>query len=197
MFVGVWPSAEVAIELRALARPQVEGLRWTTHDQWHVTLLFLGEVPRDEHPLSELEDALLEVAAELDGPLEAALGPATDQLGPQVLCLPVTGLEQLAWSVRRHLGHLVPDRAVDRLPDGRARPFRGHLTLARARRGQRIPDRLVGVPLAASWRVDHLVLASSSPGAEGARYAMELRVPLGGRPRTRETGGSVGAVGEE
>ena len=40
----MWPPPEVVARLAALARPTVEGVRWTTPEQWHVTLRFLGWV---------------------------------------------------------------------------------------------------------------------------------------------------------
>ena len=48
--MAVWPPEEVLDLIGGLARPEVEGLRWTTRDQWHVTLRFFGE--------AKLEDAL-------------------------------------------------------------------------------------------------------------------------------------------
>ena len=44
LFVAAWPPADVVEALRGLDRPVVTGMRWTTADQWHVTLRFLGDV---------------------------------------------------------------------------------------------------------------------------------------------------------
>lgn len=181
LFVGVWPSAEVMAEVAALPRPAVDGMRWTTPDQWHATLLFLGEVPDDPDLLIELEEALLRAAGD-HGPLEATVGPVTRRLGPQVLCIPVGGLERVATSVRRELVEVVDPPVEDVLPDGRLRPFCGHLTLARARRGRRIPHRLVGLPVSAPWSVDRLSLVASRREVRGPRYDQLLQAPLGGRP---------------
>ncbi len=198
LFVGVWPTEEVVAEVGGLARPAIEGIRWTTPEQWHATLVFLGEVPEDPDLMAELEETLLRSAARLAGPVEATLGPATRRLGPEVLCLPVGGFEPLAAAIRPELGQLVGEQAQDRLPDGRPRPFHGHLTLARARRGRRIPRRLVDVPVTAPWQVDHLSLVSSNRGDEGSRYTTVLEAPLGGagppaegtgRPPTDRPGG--------
>ena len=43
LFLAVWPSPEVVDVLRALPRPDTPGVRWSTEDQWHVTVEFLGE----------------------------------------------------------------------------------------------------------------------------------------------------------
>ncbi|MHB1775365.1 MAG: RNA 2',3'-cyclic phosphodiesterase [Acidimicrobiales bacterium] len=181
LFVGVWPSAEVMAEVGALSRPPVDGVRWTTPDQWHATVSFLGEVPDAPGLLEELDEALLRAAAE-HGPAEATVGPVTRRLGPQVLCVPVSGLEALATSVRRQLVGVIDAPVDDRLADGRLRPFHGHLTLARARRGRRIPHPLVGVPVSARWPVDHLSLVSSRLGPGGSRYDTLVQAPLDGRP---------------
>jgi 2'-5' RNA ligase len=42
LFVAVWPPAGVVETLQALERPDIPRLRWTTPEQWHVTLRFLG-----------------------------------------------------------------------------------------------------------------------------------------------------------
>ena len=42
LFVAVWPPPEVLDVLAALPRTERPGVRWTTRDQWHVTLRFLG-----------------------------------------------------------------------------------------------------------------------------------------------------------
>ena len=44
LFVAVWPPVDVVERLSELPRPAVDGVRWTTPDQWHVTIRFLGEV---------------------------------------------------------------------------------------------------------------------------------------------------------
>ena len=44
LFVGVRPPDEVLDLIADLPRRAQAGLRWTTRDQWHVTLRFLGEV---------------------------------------------------------------------------------------------------------------------------------------------------------
>src|SRR5947209_3556899 len=64
LFVAVWPPASLISQLRSLDRPARPGLRWTTEDQWHVTLRFLGGV--DEIAQGQLRRSLGDVAAGLD-----------------------------------------------------------------------------------------------------------------------------------
>ena len=160
LFVAIWPPAEVRDRLRALARPAVPGLRWTTPDQWHVTIAFLGEVPDGGQMAAA--GALAGIARQLPDRPHAIMGPATAILGQGILCLPVVGLDEVARVVRASpLGRYV---RLEELP------FNGHLTLARARRGRRVPDDLCGVPVEARWPVDEICLVSSRLHAEGARY---------------------------
>jgi len=169
-FVAVWPPADVLELLAALDRPDDPALRWTTPDQWHVTLLFLGTVPDAVVP--DLADALTEVAAAGSGPHQAVLGPETRVLGRGVLCVPVGGLELLAEPVRATIGPLagvIEDR-----------PFSGHLTLARARRDKTIPAAQRGVPLRASWSVPEISLVASTLGRPGAHYDTVATATLGG-----------------
>lgn len=153
LFVAVWPPPEVVDLLAALPRPAVDGLRWTTPDQWHVTLRFLGTV--------SLDAVSLDVGAlSYPPPPTAVLRPEAVRLGRDVLALPVDGLDDLA-------------RVVDPTP---ARPFRGHLTLARSRRGS-LPK---GVRLlsGASWVVGEVTLVSSRLLPTGAEYTVVERFRL-------------------
>lgn len=165
LFVAVWPPPDVLELLGSLERPA--GVRWTSPEQWHVTLRFLGDVPASAVPA--LADALP------GGPAgTAALGPATARLGPSVLVVPVAGLEALAEEVRRRTVPLVPEE--DR------RSFRGHLTLARARRGSKVPAALAGTPVAAAWPVRRLSLVRSDLSTAGARYEEVAGVDLAEGP---------------
>lgn len=171
LFVAVRPPDDVLAALAALARPEHPGLRWTTRDQWHVTLRFLGEVD-DPAPVAAA------LAAAPLAPTEAVVGPEVVALNPRVLCLPVAGLDDLAAAVAA-----ADLPGVGRPPEDR--PFRGHLTLARLSRGRgerqgsggpgrrrrrlRLGD-LAGTPLAARFPVRDVRLVRSHLGPTGARY---------------------------
>lgn len=165
LFVAVWPPPGVVATLAALPRPVVPGVRWTTPDQWHVTLRFLG----DAEPGPAL-DAL--VAIEPPGPAVAGVGPATGRLGRRVLHVPVSGLEVLAAAT------VAATAGVGRPPEDRA--FAGHLTLARAgpTAGGGVLTRLAGVPVDARFAVTELTLVCSHRGPAGARYEVVGRHPL-------------------
>lgn len=167
LFVAVWPPPPVIEQLARMARPAVSGLRWTTEDQWHVTLRFLGEVGDDGLDGGKMALRKLEPGGRLS-PVTAIAGPAVIRLGSSVLCLPVAGLDALAASV----GRLTAGIGA---PVGH-RPFRGHLTLARINGSARV----TAEPLSASWAVEEVTLVASRLHREGARYEVISRARLAG-----------------
>src|SRR6478609_506592 len=118
LFVAVWPPPSVITHIAELPRVERAGVRWTTADQWHVTLRFLGSVD-DAEPVVDALQSVTALAA-----VDAVLGPITRRLGA-VLCVPVGGLESVAAAV------VSSTRTIGASPDDR--PFRGHITLARAK----------------------------------------------------------------
>lgn len=153
LFVAVRPPEAVLDVVAALPRPPRQGVRWTPRSQWHVTLRFLGEVD-DPAPVVAALDA-----APLAGG-EATLGPRVEALGRGVVVVPVAGLDELAAAVAAATG------AWGRPPE--ARPFRGHVTLARA--GRRSVRDLVGAPVSARFPVREVVLVRSRLGQRGAHH---------------------------
>jgi RNA 2',3'-cyclic 3'-phosphodiesterase len=165
LFVAVWLPPGLTRRLYALDRPARPGLRWTAEDQWHVTIRFLGEMAPDQ----SLFGALGTAASGLEA-VTATLGPHPTALSDHVWVVPVGGLDGLAAAVEEATSGLVP-------VTGRRR-FRGHVTLARARR----PGSLAGLPvvkLDGSWEVDAITLVCSHLHPEGARYEVLERWPLG------------------
>lgn len=169
LFVAVWPPPAVVQELARIERPARPGIRWTTEDQWHVTLRFFGEVGDDE--VEDGKTALSKLgSAGLKGPPRAVAGPALARLGSSILCVPVAGLDRLAASVGRltaGIGMPVGDRR-----------FRGHLTIARAKGVNPLPP--VPVAFLASWHIDEVTLVASRLHPDGARYQVISRVALTG-----------------
>ena len=150
----------------ALPRPEVAGLRWTTREQWHVTLRFLGTMESAEPVVDALSVLRM-------GPAEAVLGPSVGRFGQRVLHVPVTGVEEVARDVVRLTAGL------GKPPEDR--PFAGHVTLARAagRRGPRVDLRpLCGGPVSARWPLTDVVLFESHLHPHGASYEEVARFPL-------------------
>ena len=166
LFVAVVPPDDVLDALRALRRPPVAGIRWTTRNQWHVTLRFLGEVDGSlVGPVAEALDG-----ASLGGAVAVELGPAVRALGDRVVCVPAAGLDEVAAGVVRAT-------AGFGIEPGR-RKFRGHLTLARVSRGR--ASRVTGEPFSASFVASEVVLMRSSPHPTGASYSVVHRRELSG-----------------
>ncbi len=165
------PPEEVLSLVEALPRPKLPSLRWTTPDQWHVTLRFLGEV-EEPAPVAEalrtVPEKLRESQTET---IEAVLGPAVAWFtSRRILQIPVHGTEALAEVV---------SEATERWGEADHRPYAGHLTLARVRGMGKGPVNLAGTPVKGAWRVDELFLMSSSLGEGGARYETLEAVTLG------------------
>lgn len=161
LFVAVWPPAGVVETLQALERPDIPRLRWTTPEQWHVTLRFLGSF--------EIEPVMEALAATSFNADEARLGPAVIRLGRSVLAAPVHGIDAVAETVVRATADL--GRPPDR------RPFAGHVTLARS--SDRLPAALAGAAIEGTWRVNEVCLVASQLHPAGARYEIMQRFPAG------------------
>ena len=116
LFLAVFPPQDTINRLGELERPEVEGLRWTGPEQWHITLRFLGEAEQ-----GDAEDSLRDFRGSAS---TVRLGPASRRLGARALVLPADGLRDLAAEVR------VRTEAVGQPLD--RRDFTGHLTLALA-----------------------------------------------------------------
>ncbi|MDT0350867.1 RNA 2',3'-cyclic phosphodiesterase [Pseudonocardia charpentierae] len=173
-FVALVPPASALAELAAALAPVQAadpGLRWTPPGQWHLTLAFLGDIEGDgldDGVLPALAERLAR-AARRHPPTELALGGG-GRFGDRVLWIRVhdlgadarrghTGVRGLAGSVgavARRCGIPVDDR-----------PYRPHLTLARARPGSDLRPAVdalkdfTGTP----WTADALHLVRSRLGA--------------------------------
>jgi len=163
LFVAVWPSTEALDAIAAFERPEVRGLRWTTPDQWHVTVRFLGEC--------ELDDALGAFRSIAADATDVTMGPMTGRFGRRILHVPTEGLLSVATATvgaTADIGH-PPDQ----------RPFAGHITLARSRRGDTDLRPFTGLPLAGHWTAAELTLVASHLGPGGARYEIVESLRLG------------------
>ncbi|MGH9114506.1 MAG: RNA 2',3'-cyclic phosphodiesterase [Acidimicrobiales bacterium] len=173
LFVAVWPPPALVEQLRSMQRPDLPGVRWTSDDQWHVTLRFLGTLDADS--CEDLLGALGRVATECS-PVEVTARRAPLGLGQAAWVLPVEGLDGLARAVAEATAGL------GRPPDRRG--YRCHLTLARARTAAALRAlRRSGQPAdppSAGWTVGEITLVQSDLRPSGARYEVVSRWALGG-----------------
>jgi 2'-5' RNA ligase len=128
LFVAVVPPRPVLLELRAALTtlPHTDGnLRWRHPESWHITLTFLGDVPRETLP--ELTERLARAASRAT-PMELSVAGG-GQFDSRVLWAGVQG-------DRDRLGRLSETVAAAarrcRLKIDE-RPYRPHVTLARVR----------------------------------------------------------------
>ena len=172
----------VAVDaLRARATAEVDELRWTEPEAWHLTLAFLGPISPDAVPALAASMTGVAVTHPPFVVPTGGLGAFPSRRDVRVLWYGVTDrsrrLAELAVEVRNAVGLEA------------SAPFRAHLTLARAR-GDR------GSPLAPVIRdavfptgvlnVDRLVLFRGHLGAGPPRYeslveaALAAPAPAGG-----------------
>ena len=157
-----------------LAAPD-DGLRWSSPEQWHITMRFFGEV--DDSQARRLEDAL-----------------RSPKLGRAEVCLDALGVfaakgilyAQVAASSTLNALQAQIEQTVTGcglLPESRA--FRPHITLARSRgrEGLRTLARLgspelpvLGTEL--HWIASELLLFQSTLRPGGAEYMVRARFPL-------------------
>ena len=128
LFVAVVPPRPVLLELRAALTtlPHTDGnLRWRHPESWHITLAFLGEVPRETLP--ELTERLARAASRAT-PMELSVAGG-GHFDSRVLWAGVQGdrdrlgrLSETVAAAARRCRLKVDDR-----------PYRPHVTLAGVR----------------------------------------------------------------
>ncbi|WP_020665916.1 RNA 2',3'-cyclic phosphodiesterase [Amycolatopsis nigrescens] len=162
LFSALLPPAGAVGELRdELVRLGAggDGLRWEPAARWHLTLGFYGE--------DDLGERLDWLGARLAGCAAPTVRLAGAGTFPGVLWAGVDaeGLAALAGRVA---------------PVGMDRPYRPHLTLARASAGvpEHWPERLAGFR-GGPWTATEAVLMSSERGAGGVEYTVVGRWSLG------------------
>ena len=163
------PMLEQVVALGDGLRDSLDGWRWSAPESLHLTLRFLGEVAPD---LDRRARAVWAETVAVVSPIEVRLGalgrfPARGM--PRVLWV---GVEETgARGILSDLAARLETAARELGWSAERRPFRSHLTLARARRGAR-PDEPpidVLVPESRGW-IRGVALVRSRLGPSGARY---------------------------
>jgi 2'-5' RNA ligase len=181
---------ESAIDAARSTAPVVDGLRWTRIEQRHLTLQFLGPVPDVEELSAGVAESLLPIA-----PFTARLGGAgafPNARRASVLWIGVhEGADALAALAERvmhetaALGYDVDDR-----------PYRPHVTLARASRARDLREVVAALGATAtspSWSVDRVVLFDSDTHSDGAVHTERATYSLlGSTSQPAPSSGSTG-----
>jgi len=175
VFFALWPNAEVAARLHAMAQQQHAHLggRVSRLDTLHATLVFIGNVASDR-----LLD-LLAAAEAVDAP---AFQLELDQAG--CWChnhIAYLGVKQVPTALQRlQLALAEGVRSAGFTIETRA--YFPHVTLLRkAACGEMVfgdPEKENPAPKPVIWSVRDFVLAKSSLGANGSRYEQIGRWPL-------------------
>jgi 2'-5' RNA ligase len=143
-------------------------LRWTKPGQLHLTVKFFGPVPDAESLAAFVAESVRRRA-----PFTLSLGGGG--------AFPDTRRASVLWvGVRQGSGEL-SELAAPFADDDR--PFRAHLTLARASRSRDVRaavDALDACGESAPWTVDDLVLYESTTHPDGARHTEVARFGLAG-----------------
>ena len=179
LFVAVRPDAGAVEDLQHALEPMrrmpvADVLRWQPPSQWHVTLAFLGD------PDDDVAEAVAERLADLEAwtPVTGLSLAGAGCFGRQVLWLGMADDDAL--DGLRALQAALPPRlrgtgaTVDR------RPWRPHLTIARARHGDaRAAAAVLSGYRGPRWDVDEVLLVRSSGGPH-PDHRVTASVRLGG-----------------
>jgi RNA 2',3'-cyclic 3'-phosphodiesterase len=163
VFIALAPPDDAKEELAQALRPAYDAyprMRWNRIEDWHITLAFLGELPRSA--VSLLRPPLAELAAERH-PLHLALrggGHFDERVLWSGIGGDLEGLRLLAGEVRA----LVREHGVTFVD----RPLNPHLTLARSRRDDAFSAVQAAAGLSAftgrAWQAERLHLVGSDFG---------------------------------
>jgi RNA 2',3'-cyclic 3'-phosphodiesterase len=171
--------AEVVERIRA-GEPEGRGVRWVRLDGLHITLRFLG--PTAEERVADVAAAVAGAARGVEPfAIRIAGADAFPPIGrPRTLWLDLDqGVDDLAALAAR-----LDDALVGAGWERERRPFRAHLTLARADGVRAGPAtvaalRIAAADLAIESPIDRIILFESITGSGRARYVDRANVALG------------------
>lgn len=173
LFFALWPSDEFCAEVEAVtaAAARASGGRLIPPRNFHVTLLFLGDVLP-----SRFEAVQLAGAKAAGTPALQLNFDRIEAWGRNVLCLTATACPAEAIRLAEKLRHDLRDEPLQLSEH----EFRPHLTLARDLPRIRPPEPIKTLCL----DVREFVLVESQRGADGSHYSVVARWPLLSLPST-------------
>jgi 2'-5' RNA ligase len=143
-------------------------LRWSRPEQWHLTLKFFGAVPDADALAATVADAVRERE-----PFTLSLGGGG--------AFPNARWASVLWLGTREGSEALSSLAAPFADDDR--PFRAHVTLARASKSRDVRDAVAALDACGEsqpWTVDEVVLYESDTRAEGAVHTEVARFRLAG-----------------
>lgn len=159
-------------------------VRWTTPEQFHLTLRFLGQVEEDK--VAALQDAFRR-ACENFAPLELraqGIGFFPNPRSPRVIWV---GIEEITGRLAALQG-AIQEQTQGFTAEAAEKKFTGHITLGRvkglrhseaqclAQCGARLADKVLG-----EWTAAEVLLYQSELSPKGARHSVLCAAPLSGK----------------
>ncbi len=166
-------------DLRSRLPRTVPGWRWVRPEGVHLTLRFLGEVDEARESASRVGWRQAANGVSSFRFKLSRIGCFPERGRPRVLYV---GVDECGTAGRlNNLASSLEQAARSAGFPAERRPFRAHLTLARALRGQRpARPRDTTVDGGNAVRVDSVSLVESHLESTGARYTVRSRFPLAG-----------------
>jgi len=179
LFVAFDVSAEAAGVVARAIEPwtrEFPKARWVPHENWHVTLKFLGQTwPR----LRAWVDERLEEVARICPPVETRLTRLGSFPSPRRGRVLWAGLDDDAGGFARIAAALDEAMRPEFRPE--SRPFSPHLTVARSEPALVLPEAFAASPLEpVAFAVDRIVLFRSHLRRPAPRYECLGTFPLTG-----------------
>jgi 2'-5' RNA ligase len=157
-------AREALVEWRERAFGGREELRLLDREALHVTLVFLGYLDEGEIPRTA---ELIQPPA-VEPPILAATGvKPIPPRGPRLFALDLSDEDGRCGTIQAAVSDALESAGLYK-PE--KHPFWPHVTLARVRKGARVPRFEPPAPPAEPWRADAVTLYRSILRREGARY---------------------------
>ncbi|HKQ73008.1 MAG TPA: RNA 2',3'-cyclic phosphodiesterase [Blastocatellia bacterium] len=182
-FIAIEIPSEIKSALTALQnelRRAGADVNWTKPENFHLTLIFLGEV--DERRIGEVETVCVDSAREFR-PFALSLGATgvfPNSRQPRVLWAGLSGEIEKTAELKRRLEEKLEQIGFER----EGKEFQPHLTIGRMKSNRKTRELLALADLrplpALSFTVSDIVLMRSELHPTGARYSTIARASLGG-----------------
>ena len=173
LFVALDLPAEARAALvewqRQLEHPDV---RLVAPEALHVTLVFLGHLPEEEIP--RIAEAIEPPPAEAPVLTAKAVKPVPPRR-PRLFALDLADEGERAGGIQASVSEALEGLG---LYEPEKRPFWPHVTLARVRKGARVPRIDARKPPSEPWVAEAVTLYRSRLSPKGARYEALHRVAL-------------------
>jgi 2'-5' RNA ligase len=167
LFFALWPDDKTRQTLTDLSKSiNAQGFKWVQPYNFHVTLVFLGQV--DEDAASAIKQCAAGIIAE---PFELTFDRLSYWSKPKILCLTCQPLA-ITGDVSMLVKKLTTAAASCRLETD-SRPYTPHITLARHARY--LPDIKIEPII---WRAETFCLVESCSTPDGVIYKVRQTWPL-------------------